>query len=207
MSTILKAHTNKYRWLASALESDDTTAPPSRRYIVVLDGKASASNGPLVHIIREPELENGLYKLNGLSLKKVGELDVPTDYHPYNLINEIVFFNQQRLKPFAIKDLKLAYSKTILANDDGGCLFNRELLLKATNHSERNVFEVMAEPSLTNQSFAFGVNEFGTFFLVGLNKPNLITRFKLLFFGSLLLAVEKADDFISHLKTKKSKKG
>lgn len=205
MSTILKAHTNKYRWLASALNEEDAKAPNYHRNIVVLNGKATASNGPLVHVLRTPDLTDGLYRLNGLVLKKVGELNVPTEYHPEKLINEIVLFNQNRLAPMAIQDLKSVYCDTILKTKDNGGMFNREYLLKATNHSERNVFEVMAEPSMTSQSFAFGVNEFGTFFLVGMNRPRFIQKIRLMFFGALLAAVEKVDEAIVRIRNRKSK--
>ena len=65
MSSIIKAHLNKYKWLASALDdtgcfTDSTIEkrPKFMRYIHVIYGEAMATNGKVVHILPTPELDD-----------------------------------------------------------------------------------------------------------------------------------------------------
>lgn len=183
MSSIIKAQTNKYKWLASALndtacltDSGIAKRPKFTRYIYVLYGKAMATNGVVVHVLPTPELKDGCYVLDGLKLVKAEGVNVPPTYNPQQVVNKYVYLNYDNLVSKSIQDFKPIFLGRMLKLKRGGLTFNREYLTKATNHNERNSFEVASTQS---GGFAFGVNEFGTFFVLALRKPSIKVRVKM----------------------------
>lgn len=183
MSSIIKAHLNKYKWLASALDNagcfTDSTIekrPKFMRYIHVIYGEAMATNGAVVHILPTPELDDGCYELQGAQLVKVDGVDVPPTYNPRQVINDRVFLYYDDLVTKSIQDFKPAFIGRMLKLKRGHLTFSREYLTQATNYNERNAFEIA---STGNNGFAFGVNEFGTFFVLALKRPSLKTRLRM----------------------------
>lgn len=147
------------------------------RYIIVIDGHAIATNGCLVHTIRAPELENGLYELQGIKLVKVNDFKIPANYNPKRVVSEIVFIHHSKFKTKTMQDFKPTFFKNLLKLKGDNCSFSRDYLLRATNHNERNAFDFA---KVKDTGFLFGCNEFGHFFLLGLKQPNLATRLKTL---------------------------
>lgn len=183
MSSIIKAHINKFKWLASAL--DDTgchtdasiaTRPKFMRYIHVINGEAIATNGAVVHILSTPELNDGCYELQERQLVKVEGVDVPPTYNPRQVVNERVFLYYDDLVTKSIQDFKPVFIGRMLKLKRGHLTFNREYLTQATNYNERNAFEIV---STGNNGFAFGVNEFGTFFVLALKQPSFKARLRM----------------------------
>ncbi len=177
MSSILKAQTNKFKWLASAL--DDTGCisdsaiekkPKFMSYIHVIYGEAMATNGAVVHILPTPELDNGCYELQGRQLVKVEGVDVPPGYNPRKMVYGCVYNHYDNLVTKSIQDFKPAFLGRMLKLKRGRLIFNSEYLTKATNHNERNNFEIA---TVGDSGFAFGVNEFGTFFVSALTQPSI----------------------------------
>lgn len=183
MQPIIKAQTNKFKWLASALsdtcyitDTDLSNRPSFMRYICVVNGEAIATNGAAVHILPTPELVDGFYELSGLQLVKVDGVDAPPTYNPRQVVNEHVFLRYDLLTTKTLQDFNPMFLNRILRLKRHGFMFNHEYLVKATNNNERNAFEVAPVGS---GGFAFGVNEFGTFFVLSLRPPSFKIRLRM----------------------------
>lgn len=175
MNTLTFAHQTPRAWLASAINQNHDVE--CLRYIHIINGDAIATDGNRVHVVNNLNHANYPDGVYTPGLVAAPFVVTPAGFNPKLVSQKMMYLAGDMPEKKSLKDFKLTMMGTAVRLKKGGQQpFQTKMILDAVNNHLSCDFYLNNNKA---QSFVFGANEYGTFFLLAMNNPTFKQRWQL----------------------------